>query len=103
MIEKFEVRRECICDADQTRLCYQKLPNSACVGKAEKSSYRGAKEMKDKTGVTLMVCISADGWETKAAATYGQCTTRAKWFTLVDMGYTHLSIASVFILFFFTI
>ena len=50
----------------------EKLPNSVCVDKTEKkSSYRGAKEMKGKTGVTLMVCTSADGWETKAAATYG--------------------------------
>ena len=61
MIEKYGVRRECICNADQTRLCYQKLPNSIHVDKAEKSSFRGAKRMKDKNGVTLMVCTSADG------------------------------------------
>ena len=61
MIQKFGVRRECICNADQTRLCCQKLPNSICVDESEKRTFRGAKRMKDKSGVTLMVCTSADG------------------------------------------
>ena len=61
LIEKFNVRPECIWNADQTGLFYQKLPNRIYVDKAQKKNYKGTKQMKDKSRITVMVCTAADG------------------------------------------
>jgi DDE superfamily endonuclease/Tc5 transposase DNA-binding domain len=61
LIEKYNVPTNCIYNADQTGLFYQKLPNRIYVDKTQKKSYAGAKQMKDKTRITLMVCTAADG------------------------------------------
>jgi Tc5 transposase DNA-binding domain/DDE superfamily endonuclease len=61
LIEALNVPPECIYNADQTGLFYQKLPNRIYVDKSMKHNYAGAKQMKDKTRITLMVCTSADG------------------------------------------
>jgi DDE superfamily endonuclease/Tc5 transposase DNA-binding domain len=61
LIEKFNVPPERIYNADQTGLFYQKLPNRIYVDKSKKTGYAGAKQMKDKTRITLMVCTAADG------------------------------------------
>ena len=46
----------------QTGLFYQKLPNRIYVDKSKKNDYAaGAKQMKDKTRITLMVGTVADG------------------------------------------
>ena len=50
-----------IYNADQTGLFYQKLPNRIYVDKGCKNDYAGAKQMKDKTRITLMICTSAHG------------------------------------------
>lgn len=50
-----------IYNADQTGLFYQKLPNRIYVDKDLKKDCAGAKQMKDKTRITLMVCTSAHG------------------------------------------
>ena len=60
-IEQFNLERDCIYNADQTGLFYQKLPNTLYVDKAKKKHSKGAKQLKDKTRATIMVCISADG------------------------------------------
>ena len=54
-------RMKRIYNADQTGLFYQKLPNRIYVDKDRKKDYAGAKQMKDKTRITLMVCTSAHG------------------------------------------
>jgi DDE superfamily endonuclease/Tc5 transposase DNA-binding domain len=61
LIEKYNVKPEHIYNADQTGLFYQKLPNRIYIDKANKKDYAGAKQMKDKTRITLMVCTAADG------------------------------------------
>jgi hypothetical protein len=61
MIERYNVPMSCIYNADQTGLFYQKLPNTIYVDKSRKKEYKGAKQMKDKTRCTLMVCTSAEG------------------------------------------
>ena len=48
-------------NADQTGLYHQKLPDRMYVKKDEKKNYAGAKQMKDKTRITLMVCTAASG------------------------------------------
>jgi Tc5 transposase DNA-binding domain/DDE superfamily endonuclease len=61
LIEKYNVPPERIYNADQTGLFYQKLPNRIYVEKSQKTGFAGAKQMKDKTRITLMVCTAADG------------------------------------------
>jgi DDE superfamily endonuclease/Tc5 transposase DNA-binding domain len=61
LIEEYDVPSQRIYNADQTGLFYQKLPNKIYVDKDNKKSYAGAKQMKDKTRVTLMVCTAANG------------------------------------------
>jgi len=48
-------------NADQTGLYYRKLPDRIYVDKDRKNSVRGVKAMKDKSRITIMVCISAEG------------------------------------------
>jgi len=50
-----------IYNADQTGLYHQKLPNRMYVKKDQKKNYAGAKQMKDKNRITLMVCTAASG------------------------------------------
>ena len=61
IIEKYSIPLERIYNADQTGLYYQKLPNRMYVDADKKKSYAGAKQMKDKTRITLMVATSASG------------------------------------------
>ena len=39
----------------------EKLPNRMYVKKDQKKNYYGAKQMKDKNRITLMVCTAASG------------------------------------------
>jgi hypothetical protein len=61
LIEQHSVPPACIYNADQTGLFYQKLPNRMYVDKGNKKDYAGAKQMKDRTRITLMICTAADG------------------------------------------
>ena len=61
LIEKFNVLPQCIYNADQTGLFYQKLPNRIYVEKARAKDFKGTKQMKDKSRITLMVGTAADG------------------------------------------
>ena len=58
---------ERIYNADQTGLYYQKLPNRIYLNKDYKKDCKGAKQMKDKTMITLMVCTAASGWKVPLA------------------------------------
>jgi hypothetical protein len=55
------IPRERIFNADQTGLFFQKLPNTMDCKKSERNTVKGAKKMKDKNKVTIMVCTSAAG------------------------------------------
>ena len=55
------ITSECLYNADQSGLYYQKLPNTLYVSKEEKKKIRGTKQMKDKQRITLMICTSASG------------------------------------------
>ena len=48
-------------NGDQSGLFYCKLPNSIYANKANARTLCGAKSMKAKERITLMVCISASG------------------------------------------
>lgn len=61
LIDQYNVSMNCIYNGDQTGLFYQKLPNTLYVDKNRKKEYSGAKQMKDKNRITLMVCTSASG------------------------------------------
>lgn len=61
LIEEKKIEPSCLYNADQTGLYYQKLPNRMYVTKKEKRDFKGVKQMKSKTRVTLMVCTSASG------------------------------------------
>ena len=50
-----------IYNSDQTRIFDQKLPNSLYIEKKQDRDFSGTKSMKDKTYVTVMVCIAEDG------------------------------------------
>ena len=51
----------CVYNADQTGLFYTKLPNRLYVPIENRKDYKGAKQMKSKDRITLMICTSADG------------------------------------------
>lgn len=61
LIEEYNVLPQCIYNADQTGLFYQKLPNRIYVEKARVKDFKGTKQMKDKNRITLMVGTAADG------------------------------------------
>ena len=61
MIEKLGITPETCYNADQTGLFYQKLPNTMYLDKEKLRTVAGAKQMKDKTRVTLMVATAASG------------------------------------------
>ena len=61
LCEELGVGPECLYNADQSGIFYQKLPNSLYVDKDRKKEYAGTKMMKDKTRLTIMVCTSANG------------------------------------------
>ena len=61
LCEDMNVTRDRVYNADQTGLCYQKLPNTLYVKKEKKRSYAGTKMMKDKNRVTIMVCTAGNG------------------------------------------
>jgi DDE superfamily endonuclease len=61
LIDQFDIPAARIYNADQTGLFFQKLPNRIYVNKSIKDDYAGAKQMKDKNRITLMVCTAADG------------------------------------------
>ena len=54
---------EILYNTDQTSLFYQKLPNSMHMQNNKKDHCRGAKQMKDKTRVTTLVCTTADRYQ----------------------------------------
>ena len=61
LIEDKNVSRDRIYNADQSGCFYQKLPNVLYVDKSKEKEFKGTKQMKDKTRVTIMVCTSASG------------------------------------------
>ena len=61
LIEDYNVPQERIYNADQSGIFYQKLPNVLYVDKSKEKEFKGTKQMKDKTRVTMMVCTSASG------------------------------------------
>jgi hypothetical protein len=61
VVEEFDIPLARIYNADQTGLFYQKLPNHIYVDKQKKRDYFGAKEMKDKNRLTVMIASAADG------------------------------------------
>eukprot|EP00977_Amphora_coffeiformis_P002724 scaffold521_cov167-Amphora_coffeaeformis.AAC.15 len=61
LIEDKNLTLEDVYNADQTNFFYQKLPNHLYIDNEAKKKYEGAKTMKDKLSVTLMVCTSASG------------------------------------------
>lgn len=61
LCEELGVGPECLYNADQSGILYQKLPNSLYVDKDRKKQYAGTKLMKDKTRITIMVCTAANG------------------------------------------
>jgi hypothetical protein len=61
ILEEKDIQPSCLCNGDQTGLCYQKLPNRICVDAVKKNDYSGVKQMKDKTRITIMVCAASDG------------------------------------------
>ena len=52
---------ECVYNADQTGIYYNKLPNCVYGDEANKKDCAGVKQMKDKTLIALMVGTSAIG------------------------------------------
>jgi Uncharacterized conserved protein len=61
LIERFDIPRSHIYNADQTGLYYTKLPNRIYGSKADRKTLAGTKQMTSKDRVTLMVACSADG------------------------------------------
>ena len=61
LCEELGVGPECLHNADQSGLFYQKLPNSLCVDKDREKEFAGTKVMKEKTRITIMVCTAANG------------------------------------------
>jgi hypothetical protein len=59
--DSIEWQMERIYNADQTGLFYQKLPNRIYIDSESKNDFKGAKQMKDKTRVTVMVCTASNG------------------------------------------
>ena len=60
-LEEKNIKACCLYNADQTGLFFQKLPNTLYVDMESKKKFRGCKQMKDKTRVTLMICTAANG------------------------------------------
>jgi len=60
-IVRYGVAVGCVYNADQTGLFYNKLPNRMYADKVRRKTLKGAKQMKSKDRVTLMVAIGADG------------------------------------------
>ena len=60
-IKELGIGPECLYNADQTGLFYQKLPNWLYVSKDEKSKFAGVTQIKDKTRITVMVCTATNG------------------------------------------
>jgi DDE superfamily endonuclease len=67
LIEKYRIPMERIYNADQTGLYYQKLPNTLYVDQKNRKNYQGAKQMKDKNRITLMLCTAANGMKVPLA------------------------------------
>ena len=61
VIEDKNLTLDDVYNADQTNLFYQKLPDKLYIDSEVKKKYEGAKAMKDKNSVTIMVCTSASG------------------------------------------
>jgi hypothetical protein len=62
LAEEKDVGPSCMYNCDQTGFFYQKVPNYMYVQKDKRKEYKGTKQMKDKTGVTAMICTAADGF-----------------------------------------
>ena len=74
-----DIPHEKICNANQTCLCCQKLPDTLHVDAKNKKDHKEAKQMKDKTGVTPMVCASADGGKASLAKIGSQSALSFWW------------------------
>jgi hypothetical protein len=59
-MEEYNVSLDCVYNADQTGLFFNKLPNCMYIN-CEDKNYRRVKQMKSKDRVTLMVASSAAG------------------------------------------
>jgi len=60
-IEQENITPDRLYNADQTGLFFQKLPNRIYCDKEVRRTSRGAKQMKSKERITLMVAVAADG------------------------------------------
>ena len=61
IIEDKNLTLDDVYNADQSNLFYQKLPSAIFIDQEAKKQYEGAKAMKDKNSVTIMICTSASG------------------------------------------
>jgi hypothetical protein len=55
------IRPECLYNADQTGLFYNKMPNRMYIERERRKEFKGVKAMKSKDRITLMVCTSCNG------------------------------------------
>ena len=57
----------CVYNSDLTGMFYENVLNSIFVDKNNKNDYKGTKQMKDKSRVTEMIDIAADGYRLPVA------------------------------------
>jgi hypothetical protein len=55
------IQPECLYNADQTGLFYNKMPNRMYIKRERHKEFKGVKVMKSKDRITLMVCTSCNG------------------------------------------
>ena len=70
-LKQRSIKPECLCNADQTCLYYQKLRNTLYVDIKEKKNTCRFKQMNYNTRVTLMMCTSINGDKINSAV-YGE-------------------------------
>ena len=54
-IVELDTPLECVYNADQTGLYYQKLQNRVYVDEANKKDYSGVKQIKEKNRITIIM------------------------------------------------
>ena len=89
LIDNKKVTPNCVYNADQTGLYYQKLPNRMYVSKENRKKIKGAKQMKSKTRVTVMVCTAADGTKVPLSLVGYSKTPVCFKLTQPPLAYTH--------------
>jgi hypothetical protein len=85
-MDNYDVAVDCVYNADQTGLFYNKLPNQIYIDK-EEQDYCGIKQMKSKDRVTLMVASSAAG--KKTSSLHGGKVQETQMFLFVQRYSTH--------------